>query len=81
MVIAGQTDRRLVALLPDERQIGGTSEWLHRRKGKHDDIIITGLQLASHRAHWVKMTGDTLTDEPDFHEFKGMDNFLETLTK
>jgi hypothetical protein len=43
--------------------------------------MITGLQLASHRAHWVKMTGDTLTDEPDFHEFKGMDNFLETLTK
>jgi len=42
--------------------------------------FITRLQLASHRAHWVKMTQNTQTDEPDLHEFKGVENFLETLT-
>jgi hypothetical protein len=72
--------RKLLLAKRDERQIGGTRESLHRRKGKHDDIMITRLQLASHRAHWVKMTRSAQTDESDLHEFKGMDNFLETPT-
>jgi hypothetical protein len=41
----------------------------HHGKREHDDIVITRLQLASHRAHWIEVARDTKTDKPDFHKY------------
>jgi hypothetical protein len=53
----------------DERQIGGACERLYTGKGKHYHVMIARLQLASHRAHWIEVTGNKETDKADFYKY------------